>query len=119
MVSSKRPSAANSSGDIAHCEAELARLKAQPAAWTVLLQQSQANFQKNFGGNVAANWVYNDLRELFADAAPVQPVQPAPLTDEQIRRFADENTPNTETGSLNYRNFARDIETFLRTGGAG
>ena len=75
-------------------EAELARLKAQPAAWTVLLQQSQANFQKNFGGNVAANWVYNDLRELFADATPVQPAPQCAISPEELaalRRF-DETT---------------------------
>ena len=95
-------------------EAELARLKAQPAAWTVLLQQSQANFQKNFGGNVAANWVYNDLRELFADAAPVQPA----LTDERIREIY---CACTDAGDWHRpeANFRAGFHAALRTGGAG
>lgn len=33
-----------------------------------------------------------------------------PLSDTQLHRFADECTPNTETGSLNYKCFARLIE---------
>lgn len=33
-----------------------------------------------------------------------------PLSDMQLHCFADECTPNTETGGLNYKCFARAIE---------
>jgi len=45
-----------------------------------------------------------------------QPVR-EPLSDEQLHKFADRCTPNTETGSLNYRKFARAIERAHGIGG--
>lgn len=46
---------------------------------------------------------------LLLAAAP-KPTQRKPLTDEEISELADRCTPNTETGALNYRVFARAIE---------
>mgnify|MGYP000916765495 FL=1 len=42
---------------------------------------------------------------LAAGAAPIQ------LTDDQLDEIADRCTPNTETGSLNYKMFAREVLT--------
>lgn len=52
-------------------------------------------------------------------ARGIKEAQPArePLSDEQLHKFADRCTPNTETGSLNYRNFARAIERAHGIGG--
>ncbi len=46
----------------------------QPVA--TLLQQSKENFERNFGSNGYADWIYKDLAELLdtTNAAPVQPV---------------------------------------------
>lgn len=46
----------------------LAEPQGEPVA--TLLEQSRQNCLRNFGPNGLADWIYNDLGELLADAAP-------------------------------------------------
>jgi len=65
-------------GRIAELEAQLASgqepTRPAPESWRTLLQLSQANSVRNFGPNGMADWVYNDLRELFADGESLKPI---------------------------------------------
>ena len=47
---------------------------------------------------------------LYTSHAPSESEARKPLTEEHLIELADRFTPNTETGSLNYRLFARAIE---------
>ena len=60
------------------------RAAAEPVQTPVvldLLEQSRQNCLRNFGPDGMADWIYNDLSELLANAAPQQR---KPLSDEQI-----------------------------------
>jgi hypothetical protein len=58
----------------------------------------------------------DELNEQWTKHRPIgtklytTPPKRQPLTDDQIKKLADNCTPETETGSLNYEKFARDIE---------
>ena len=55
----------------------LRELLAEPQGEPVLtlLEQSRQNCLRNFGPNGMADWIYNDLSELLANAAPQQPMR--------------------------------------------
>jgi len=62
------------------CEKEAAQQVQEPTA--KLLLQSRENFERNFGSNGWADWIYNDITELLNTPPAAQPVQPvqAPTT---------------------------------------
>lgn len=108
----------------------LRELLAEPQGEPVLtlLEQSRQNCLRNFGPNGMADWIYNDLSELLANAAPQQPmhcpkdggecgaggycrpepVQRRPLTDKEI--IALPAWDDYMGGCITLLDFARAIE---------
>lgn len=87
--------------EIATLKAKLAALESQEPVAEVLLVDGEKV--------IDASMAFFDSVELgtklylAAGAAPIQ------LTDDQLDEIADRCTPNTETGSLNYKMFAREV----------
>ena len=55
------------------------------------------------------DWIAGAIK-LIIELHEANKPKPEPLSDKQLHYFADECTPNTETGELNYKCFARLVE---------
>jgi len=93
---------------IAAVEAYAVRsVQVEPVAWRNPMNGAVISDIKKQATSIGDNYPHFS-QPLFI--TPQEAVPAKPLTDERLDELADRNTPNTETGSLNYRNFARDVE---------